>query len=110
MKAKEALRMMTIDAAYALFMEEKIGSLKPGKFADLIILSDNPLTVDPNSLIDFKVLMTKIGGRVEHSQAEHKTLIPEGASVRNYCRRCPFRKPTLSIIIPFLVNTDKCCL
>ena len=33
---EEALRMMTIDAAYALFMEEKIGSLKPGKFADLV--------------------------------------------------------------------------
>ena len=33
-----ALRMMTIEAAYALFMEEKIGSLKPGKFADLVVL------------------------------------------------------------------------
>ena len=31
---EEALRMMTLEAAYALFMEEKIGSLKPGKFAD----------------------------------------------------------------------------
>ena len=56
---------MTINAAYALFMEEKVGSLKPGKFADLIILSDNPLTVAPDSLIDLEVLMTMVGGRVE---------------------------------------------
>jgi hypothetical protein len=64
---EEALRMMTIEGAYALFMEDKIGSLKPGKFADLIVLSDNPLTVEPDSLIDLKVLLTMVGGCVEYS-------------------------------------------
>lgn len=64
---EEALRMMTIDAAYAIFMEDKIGSLKPGKFADLIVLSDSPLTVDPDSILDLKVLLTMVGGKVKYA-------------------------------------------
>ena len=71
---EEALRLMTINGAYALFMEEKVGSLKPGKFADLIILSENPLTIDPDSLIDLEVLMTMVGGRVEHCAEGHEAL------------------------------------
>ena len=73
---EEALRLMTINAAYALFIDEKVGSLMPGKFADLIILSDNPLTVDPDSLIDLAVLMTMVGGRVEYCQVGYETLCP----------------------------------
>ena len=73
---EEALRLMTINAAYALFMEEKVGSLKPGKFADLIILSDNPLTVTSDTLINLEVLMTMVGGRVEHCQAGHEAICP----------------------------------
>lgn len=64
---EEALRMMTIEAAYALFMENWIGSLKPGKFADLVVLSDSPLAVPPDSLIDLEVLLTMVGGQVEYS-------------------------------------------
>ena len=63
---EEALQFMTINAAYTLFMEDVVGSLKPGKFADLIVLSDNPLTVGPDALIDLEVLMTMVGGRVEY--------------------------------------------
>ena len=63
---EEALQIMTIGSAYAVFMEDKIGSLEPGKFADLVVLSDNPLTVDPDTLIDLEVLMTMVGGRVEY--------------------------------------------
>ena len=63
---EEALRIMTINGAYTLFMENKIGSLIPGKFADLIVLSDNPLTVDPDAIVEIDVLMTMVGGNVEH--------------------------------------------
>ena len=73
---EEALRIMTIEAAYALFMEEKVGSLKPGKFADLVVLSENPLTVDSDSLIDLEVLMTMVGGQVEYCGSDHETLCP----------------------------------
>ncbi len=63
---EKALRMMTIEGAYALFSENQTGSLKPGKFADLIVLSDNPLTVAPDALKDIKVLLTMVGGRIEY--------------------------------------------
>ncbi len=73
---EEALRMMTSEAAYALFMEEKIGSLEPGKFADLVVLSDNPLTINPESLKNLQVLMTMVGGRVEHCAEGGEALCP----------------------------------
>ena len=74
--AEDALRLMTIEAAHVLFMEEKIGSLKPGKFADLIILSDSPLTVAPHSLLDLDVLLTMVGGHIEHCVAKYQALCP----------------------------------
>ena len=43
---EQVLPMMTIEAAYALFRDEEVGSLRAGKLADLVILSGNPLVVD----------------------------------------------------------------
>jgi len=56
--------MMTIDGAYALFRDEEVGSLEPGKFADLIILSGNP-TTDINSINNIEVWMTVVGGNMD---------------------------------------------
>ena len=70
--AEEALRMMTINGAHALFMEDHIGSLRRGKFADVIILSENPLTMDPGRIVDIDVLMTMVGGEVEHCLPEYE--------------------------------------
>lgn len=72
----EALEMMTINAAHALFMERKVGSLRPGKFADVIVLSDNPRTVDPDEIVDIDVLMTMVGGKVEHCAAGYEGVCP----------------------------------
>ncbi len=74
--AEEARRMMTIDAAFVLLMDEKIGSLEAGKFADLIVLSRNPLTIDPDTILDIEVLMTMVGGRVEYCLAGSEALCP----------------------------------
>ena len=73
---EEALRMMTINAAYALFMENNIGSLVPGKFADLIVLSENPLSVDPDALPNIEVLVTMVGGKVEFCKNGYSSLCP----------------------------------
>lgn len=59
----EALPMMTIEGAYTLFRENEVGSLVPGKYADLIILSENP-TSDLNGIRDIEVWMTMVGGHV----------------------------------------------
>ena len=73
---EEALRLMTTGAAYALHMEEKIGSLRPGKFADLVVLSDDPLEIDSESLLRLGVLLTMVGGRVEHCAQMAQSLCP----------------------------------
>jgi predicted amidohydrolase YtcJ len=73
---EEALPMMTIEAAYALQREGEIGSLKAGKLADLIVLSDNPLEVSHDAILDIQVLVTMVGGRVEHCSQGYEALCP----------------------------------
>lgn len=61
---EQALRMVTIDAAYTLGVEELVGSLEPGKFADFAVLGEDPLTVPRDRIKDVPVLATVLGGRV----------------------------------------------
>jgi predicted amidohydrolase YtcJ len=58
----EALRAVTIDAAYQHFEEDEKGSLEPGKLADLVVLSASPLE-DPEGIDRLRVVETLIGGR-----------------------------------------------
>ncbi|MFC1913217.1 amidohydrolase [Chloroflexota bacterium] len=62
--AKEALAMNTINAAFASFEENIKGSIIPGKLADMVVLSDNPVTSPPERLKEARVQMTIIGGQV----------------------------------------------
>ncbi len=72
----EVLPMMTIEGAYALFRDEEVGSLEAGKFADLIVLSGNPTTIDPLDIRDLEVWMTMVGGKVEWCAPGHEALCP----------------------------------
>jgi predicted amidohydrolase YtcJ len=56
-----ALRAVTIDAAWQVFLEDELGSIEPGKLADMIILSGNPLD-DPMGMRELRVDRTVIGG------------------------------------------------
>lgn len=52
------LKALTIWGAYQHFEEDRKGSLEPGKLADMVVLSDDPLKVDPMKIADIKVLET----------------------------------------------------
>ena len=63
---EDALRMMTIDAAYLSFDEKRKGSIEVGKLGDLAILSDDLLTCDAERIKDIRAVLTVVGGRVVH--------------------------------------------
>ena len=62
--AEQALAMYTTNAAYASYEEDIKGSIAPGKLADIVVLTDNPLTSPPEQIKDIKVEMTIIDGEV----------------------------------------------
>jgi predicted amidohydrolase YtcJ len=65
---EEALRAATIEGAYLTFEEDAKGSLEPGKLADLVILSDDPLTCDEARLKDITAELTLVGGRIVYER------------------------------------------
>ncbi len=77
LSAWQGLRMMTTEAAYALHLEEELGTLEPGKLADLIVLSANPLAVDPTAVGSIQVLLTMVDGIVEWRNGEFDTQAAE---------------------------------
>jgi len=66
--AKEALKMYTINAAYACFDENKRGSIEVGKFADLTVLSDDLYIIPPEKIKDVSVEMVIINGKIAYEK------------------------------------------
>ena len=65
----QGLEALTINAAWQIKMDEKIGSIKEGKYADLIILDRNPLETDKEDLRSIRVLDTYVhGNKINWSQ------------------------------------------
>jgi predicted amidohydrolase YtcJ len=64
----EALRMYTVNAAYASSEEKLKGSIEAGKLADLTVLSNDPQAVPPNKIRNIAVEMTIVGGRVVYQK------------------------------------------
>jgi predicted amidohydrolase YtcJ len=64
----EALRIYTVNAAYASFEETVKGSIEEGKLADLTVLSGDPTAVPPSKIGDIKVKMTIVGGKVVYQK------------------------------------------
>lgn len=60
---EEALRAYTMGVAYAGFQEDRLGTLEVGKLADLVVLSDDIMAIDPAKIQDAKVVRTVVGGR-----------------------------------------------
>lgn len=67
----EALKAVTVNAAYQIFEEDTKGSIETGKRADFAILSGNPLNVPPETIKEITVLETiKDGETIYRKQAE----------------------------------------
>jgi len=64
----EAIRCMTYNGAYATFEENIKGSIEPGKLADLTVLSEDILAIDPMELYNVKVDMTMIDGEIVYER------------------------------------------
>ena len=58
-----ALRGFTLDAAYAAFQEDEVGSLEPGKRADFVILSKDIMQMPPADILNTEVVATYLGGQ-----------------------------------------------
>ena len=61
---EEAIEAYTMGSAYAEFQEKGKGSITPGKLADLVLVSDDLLKIDPRAIRDAKVEMTMVDGKI----------------------------------------------
>ncbi len=60
---EEAIKVGTINGAYASYEEDIKGSLETGKLADLVVLENDPTKVDPSTIIDIKIERTMVDGK-----------------------------------------------
>jgi len=65
---EEAIQGYTIKGAYLGFEEDIKGSLEPGKLADMIVLSDDILTIDPEQIMDIEIEQTYVGGELVYQK------------------------------------------
>ena len=65
---KDALRLYTINGAYASFEENMKGSIEPGKFADMAVLDRDILNIPEEEIKDIKIEMTLVGGEIVYKR------------------------------------------
>jgi predicted amidohydrolase YtcJ len=64
----DALRAYTWGSAYGQFEEDRKGTLSPGKFADLVVLSQDVTRAAPAEILRTQVLLTMVGGRIVYEK------------------------------------------
>jgi len=64
----EALRICTVNGAYASFEENVKGSITAGKYADFVILGQHPNEVEPDKLKEIPIVRTVVGGKTMYSR------------------------------------------
>ncbi len=72
MTREEALRSYTINGAYAAFQEDILGSLSPGKLADITVFSRDILTVPEDQIPETTVVYTMLGGKILYQKLADK--------------------------------------
>jgi predicted amidohydrolase YtcJ len=93
-----ALKAITIDAAYSIRLENDIGSITPGKFANFTILETSPYDVAPKELAEIKVWGTVLEGRVQPAPEASKRaeMRPENHPASN----APLRRLAAVDLVP----------
>ncbi len=67
---EEAVAAYTANNAYACSLEEVLGTLEPGKYADLVVLADDIFSIDPVEIEHAKVDLTMVGGKVVYRRLD----------------------------------------
>jgi predicted amidohydrolase YtcJ len=62
----DALKICTVNGAYASFEEDEKGSISAGKLADFVVLAEDPHDVDPDRIKEIQVVRTVVGGKTVH--------------------------------------------
>ena len=68
LSVKQAIEAFTTGATYAEFAEADKGTLTPGKFADLVVLSEDPFQISATEIKDIQVLMTFVDGNLVYQK------------------------------------------
>jgi predicted amidohydrolase YtcJ len=76
----EALIAYTRNGAYFTFEESKKGTIEPGKYADIIVLSNDLLDANPSTILDTKVDLTVLNGKIVYERPG----APSGATASNH--------------------------
>lgn len=67
---EDALRIYTLGSARTMRMEDRIGSLEPGKLADLVVLSEDLLSVPAQRIRELRSVLTMVDGKIVHEQQQ----------------------------------------
>jgi predicted amidohydrolase YtcJ len=67
---EEAIRAITATSAYTSFEEDVKGTIEPGKYADFVVLAENPLTVAPETIKDIRIVATVLAGDTVYGALE----------------------------------------
>jgi len=70
--------MYTLGSAFHSFDEDKLGSIEPGKLADLAVLSDDPLSVSDDKLKRLRSVLTLQAGRIVHGETTERDFFQRG--------------------------------
>ena len=72
---EEALRVYTTGSAWFSFDENKLGSIEPGKLADLIVLTEDYMTIPEDRIKDLESVLTIVGGKPVYATGEYAALV-----------------------------------